>query len=166
MPAVAPEALQAAVEVFVEVALDGASRDIGVGGDLIMGQVVALEPENLHLALDPGVWMMIPVVGQGVPHFGGETDRPHDGSPRCRSQIDSRPQFMPMSSRLQLVPVLAALSISQVLNRAFSRYSSLAAHFNRLVSIPRRQLVSRFRSPKANRRMTLRLAGACSVGTR
>ncbi len=50
--------------------------------------------------------------------------------------------------------------LSQVLNRAFSRYSSLAAHFNRLVSIPRRQLVSRFRSPKANRRMTLRFAGA------
>src|SRR5512135_2429606 len=50
--------------------------------------------------------------------------------------------------------------LSQVLNRAFSRYSSLAAHFSRLVSIPRRQLVSRFRSPKANRRITLRLAGA------
>jgi len=47
-----------------------------------------------------------------------------------------------------------------VQNRAFSRYSSLAAHFSRLVSIPRRHSVSRFKSPSANRRITLRFAGA------
>ena len=50
--------------------------------------------------------------------------------------------------------------LSQHLNRTFSRYSSLAAHFIRLISIPFRQLVSRFSSPRANRRITLRLAGA------
>jgi hypothetical protein len=50
--------------------------------------------------------------------------------------------------------------LSQVLNRAFSRYSSLAAHFSRLVSIPRRQLVSRSSSPTTNRRITLRFVGA------
>jgi hypothetical protein len=50
--------------------------------------------------------------------------------------------------------------LSSVLNSTFSLYSSFAAHFSRLVSIPRRQLVSRFSNPKANRRMTLRFAGA------
>ena len=50
--------------------------------------------------------------------------------------------------------------LSQVLNSTFSLYLSLAAHLSRLVSIPRRQLVSRFSSPRANRRITLRFAGA------
>jgi hypothetical protein len=50
--------------------------------------------------------------------------------------------------------------LSHALNRAFSLYSSLAAHFSRLVSMPRRLLVSRLSSPSANRRITLRLAGA------
>jgi hypothetical protein len=50
--------------------------------------------------------------------------------------------------------------LSTELNRAFSRYSSLAAHFSRLVSIPRLQLVSRLSRPRANRRITLRFAGA------
>jgi hypothetical protein len=50
--------------------------------------------------------------------------------------------------------------LSPELNRAFSRYSSLAAHFSRLVSIPRLQLVSRLSRPRANRRITLRFAGA------
>jgi SRSO17 transposase len=50
--------------------------------------------------------------------------------------------------------------LSTELNRAFSRYSSLAAHFSRLVSIPRLQLVSRLSNPRANRRITLRFAGA------
>ena len=58
--------------------------------------------------------------------------------------------------------IAARATASQVqhLNRTFSRYSSFAAHFMRLISIPLRQLVSLLRSPKANRRITLRLAGA------
>ena len=59
MPPTAAEALQAAFEIFVEVALDGASGDVGVGGDRVMAQAVALEPEDLHLALDAGVGVMV-----------------------------------------------------------------------------------------------------------
>jgi hypothetical protein len=81
MPTAAPQAFQAALQIRVEVTLNGTSGDIGVGGDLIMVQAVALEPEDLHLALDAGVGMMIPVVGQSLPHFGSEDDGPHDGSP-------------------------------------------------------------------------------------
>ena len=44
-----------------------------------MGQVVALEPEDLHLALDAGIGVMVAVVGQGLPHFRSEVDRSHDG---------------------------------------------------------------------------------------
>ena len=50
----ATETLQAPFEVFIEVALDGASGDVGVGADLVMAQSVALEPEDLELALDAG----------------------------------------------------------------------------------------------------------------
>jgi SRSO17 transposase len=50
--------------------------------------------------------------------------------------------------------------LSHVLNKTFSRYSSLKAHFSRLVSIPRRHSVSRFSNPRANRRITLRFAAA------
>jgi hypothetical protein len=59
-------------------------------------------------------------------------------------------RFLPQGHRI----------LFHVLNRAFSRYSSLAAHFRRLVSMPRRQLVSRLSNPRANRRITLRFAGA------
>ena len=82
MPPAATEALQAAFEVLVEVALDGASGDVGVGGDPVMAQAVALEPEDLDLALDAGFGVMVAVVGQGSPVVRGEGDRPHDGSTR------------------------------------------------------------------------------------
>ena len=75
----ATQARQAALEVLVEVALDGATGDVGVGGDVVVGQAVALEPEHLHLALDPGVGVMVTVVGQVPPVFCCEGDRPHDG---------------------------------------------------------------------------------------
>ena len=80
MPAAAAKSRQTALDVLVEVALDGASGDIGVGGDLVVAQPVALEPEDLHLALDAGVGVMIPVVGQGPPIVRGEGDDPHDRS--------------------------------------------------------------------------------------
>ena len=66
--------------VLVEVALDGAPGDVGVGGDLVVGQAVALQPEDLHLALDAGVGVVVPVVGQGLPVVRREGDDPHDGS--------------------------------------------------------------------------------------
>ena len=56
--------------------------------------------------------------------------------------------------------------LSHVLNRTFSRYSSLKAHFSRLVSIPRRHSVSRFSNPRTNRRITLTFAAAWPVRTR
>src|SRR5215212_3338003 len=67
--------------------LDGASGDVGVGGDLVVAQAVALEPEDLHLALDAGVGVMVAVVGQGAPVVRREGDRSHDGSTRCCSQV-------------------------------------------------------------------------------
>src|SRR4051794_16568833 len=42
-----------------------------------MGQAMVLEPEHLHLSLDPGVGVMVPVVGQVPSDFGSEGDRPH-----------------------------------------------------------------------------------------
>ena len=72
VPAEAAEARQAALEVLVEVALDGAPGDVGVGGDLGVGQAVALQPEDFHLALDAGVGVVVAVVGEGPPIVGGE----------------------------------------------------------------------------------------------
>src|SRR5512144_580726 len=44
-----------------------------------MAQAMALEPEALHLALDTGVGVMVPVVGQSLPVVGREGDQAHDG---------------------------------------------------------------------------------------
>jgi hypothetical protein len=67
MPPAATQARQAALMILVEVALDGAPGDVGVGGDLVVVQAVALEPEDLHLALDAGVGVVVTVVGQSFP---------------------------------------------------------------------------------------------------
>jgi hypothetical protein len=67
MPTGAAQLRQAALEVIVEVALDGAEGDIGVGGDVVVVQSMALQPEDFHLALDAGVGVMVPVIGQGPP---------------------------------------------------------------------------------------------------
>ena len=66
MPPAATQPRQAPFQILVEVALDGASGDIGVGGDLVVVQPVAFEPEDLHLALDVGVGVMIAVAGRGA----------------------------------------------------------------------------------------------------
>ena len=76
-PAAATEALQPAFEIFIEVALDGASRDIGIDGDPVMAQAVALEPEDLDLALDAGFGVMEALMGQGSPVVRGEGDGAH-----------------------------------------------------------------------------------------
>ena len=87
MPPAAAQVRQAALIILVEVALDGAPGDVGVGGDLVVSQAVALEPEDLHLALDAGVGVVVTVVGQGVPVVRREDARwsihrrhPHTGS--------------------------------------------------------------------------------------
>ena len=81
MPPAAAQVRQAALIILVEVALDGAPGDVGVGGDLVVSQAVALEPEDLHLAvLDAGVGVVVTVVGQGVPVVRREGDDPQDGS--------------------------------------------------------------------------------------
>ena len=74
MPPAAAQVRQAALIILVEVALDGAPGDVGVGGDLVVSQAVALEPEDLHLALDAGVGVVVTVVGQGVPVVRREGD--------------------------------------------------------------------------------------------
>src|SRR5262249_45054262 len=73
------QARQAALEVLVEVALDAATGDVGVGGDRVVAHSMALEPEHLHLSLDPGVGVMVTVVGQVPPVIRSEGDRPHGG---------------------------------------------------------------------------------------
>ena len=90
MPPAATEALQAAFEILIEVALDGASGDVGVGGDLVMAQAVALEPEDLDLALDAGFGVMVAVVGQGSPVVRGEDDGAHAKPNRCGFQVAPR----------------------------------------------------------------------------
>src|SRR4051812_10989848 len=79
MARAATQAGQAPLEVLVEVALDGTTGDIGVGGDVVVAEAVALEPEHLHLPLDPGVGVMVTVVGQVFPDFCWEGERSHDG---------------------------------------------------------------------------------------
>src|SRR5512142_2200360 len=109
--------------VLIEVALDSAPGDVRVGGDLVMAQAVALEPEDLHLALDAGVGVVIAVVGQSVPVVRREGDDPHDGSTRCYSQVVPRQQLTLTHCRLQFVPDPAAPSIIRG-NPARLRYGS------------------------------------------
>ena len=86
----AVKAWQTAFKVLVQGAWDGASGDIGGGSDPVVGQSVALEPEDFPRALDAGIGVMVPIVGQGLPVVGREGDRPHDGSTRCSSQVAPR----------------------------------------------------------------------------
>ena len=52
--------------------MDGTSGDIGERGDVIVAEAVALEPEDLDLALDAWVGVMEAVMGQGSSVFIGE----------------------------------------------------------------------------------------------
>ena len=86
----ATEALQAPFEILVEVALDDASGDVGVGGDPVMGQAEALEPEDLDLALDAGLGVMVAIMGQGLAVVCGEDDVTHDKPRRFSLQVADR----------------------------------------------------------------------------
>jgi hypothetical protein len=76
----ATEAWQTAFEVIIKVALDGPSGNVGVGGDRVVAQAVALEPEHLPLALDARVGVMVSVMGQGPSVVGRKANCPHDWS--------------------------------------------------------------------------------------
>src|SRR4051812_29380288 len=73
---------------------------------------MALEPEDLHLALDTGIGVVVSVAGQRPPVLSGEGEGAHDESTRCGSQIVPRPQFTAMRSHLQFVPGQAKPSIT------------------------------------------------------
>ena len=76
-PPAATEVFQPAFEILIEVAWNAASGEGGVGGDPVMAQAVALEPEDLDLALGAGFGVMVAVVGQGLPVVLGEFDDAH-----------------------------------------------------------------------------------------
>ena len=78
-----------------------------------MSQAVALEPEDLHLALDAGVGVVVTVVGQGVPVVRREGDDPQDGSTLMLS-----PRLLPVSS---LHPHTAAYNSCQTRPRGSNR---------------------------------------------
>ena len=112
MPPAAAEAQQAALMILVEVALDSATGDVSVGGDLVVSQAVALEPEDLHLALNAGVGVVVTVVGQSFPVIRCEGDDLHDGFTRCCSQVVPHQQLTPTHCRIQFVPDPATPSIT------------------------------------------------------
>jgi hypothetical protein len=76
-PGEAAQAFQAARQVLVEVALHRAARHVGRRGDLLVGEALALEPQDLHLLLDPGVGMIIAIVTDGVQHRGVKGNGAH-----------------------------------------------------------------------------------------
>jgi hypothetical protein len=112
MPRGASQALQAPVAILVEVALRRTSGYARVVGDAVVGGAEALQPEDFHLPLDAGIGVMIAVVGQGAPVLLRESDRSHDGLPRCGLRTASRQQFIPAPPDLQSVSGQAAPSIS------------------------------------------------------
>src|SRR5262249_26107721 len=65
----------------VEVALHGARRDVGQGGDLFVGEPPGLQPEDLHLALDVGVRVVVAVVANLAEDVLGEREATHGGLP-------------------------------------------------------------------------------------
>ena len=67
MPADAAQTRQATLDVLVEVSLNRAPGDVGVGRNVVVVQSVALQPEDFHFALDAGVRVKISIVGQGPP---------------------------------------------------------------------------------------------------
>jgi hypothetical protein len=86
----ATQAFQAPFEILIEVALDGAPGDVGVGGDPVMGEAVALESEDLDLALDARFGVMVAVMGQGLPVVLGEDEVAHGKPRRFRLQVAAR----------------------------------------------------------------------------
>jgi hypothetical protein len=76
-PAEAANPVQAAFCELVEVALDGPGRDVGQFGDVRVGEALALQPQDFHLALDPRVRMVIPIVAYLRQDFFAEDELAH-----------------------------------------------------------------------------------------
>jgi hypothetical protein len=60
-----PDSVESALEVVVEVALNGAPAQARQLGDFDVGELLAFQPEDFHLALHLGVGMMEAVVVDG-----------------------------------------------------------------------------------------------------
>src|SRR3954447_1531215 len=82
----------------------GASSAKSMRRPWVMAQAVALEPEDLDLALDAGVRVMEAVIGQGSPVVRSEADGAHAEPNECGLQPAPCQQFMVRCCRLQLVP--------------------------------------------------------------
>jgi hypothetical protein len=76
-----PQGREAAVEVLVEVALHGAAAEAGQAGDLGVGEPAALEPQDFHLLLHPGVGVVEPLAPEGGDVRIGEHELPHGRPP-------------------------------------------------------------------------------------
>ena len=80
-PGQAPDPTQAAVGELVEVALDAAAEDIGQAGDVLVGQGLALQSQDLYLLLHARVGVVVALVADGVEVFGAEGKAAHGGLP-------------------------------------------------------------------------------------
>ena len=76
-PRVAADGVQAAGQELAEVALNGGARDASQAGDVVVGQPLGLEPEDLHLALNERLGVVITVEGDGGQIVVGESDARH-----------------------------------------------------------------------------------------
>ena len=85
LPGEAADALQAAVGEGVEVALHTTSRDVGEAGDVFVGETLAPEPQDFHLLLHAGMWVMVARVADGVEVFGSKGEAAH-GDFLCSGQ--------------------------------------------------------------------------------
>lgn len=101
VPAEASEPREASLEVVVEVALDGAAGHAGRGGDLVMLEAVALQPEDLHLALDVRVRVVVAVGGDRPEVFLREGELAHRRRPWCRLHLLPRCRLWRFSSAAQ-----------------------------------------------------------------
>src|SRR5262249_25653373 len=80
----AADLLQAAVEVFAEVALRRAQGDAGEVGDLLVRQAVTLQPQHLHLALHVWVRVVVALAVYRLEVFVGEGELSHRRRLWCR----------------------------------------------------------------------------------
>jgi hypothetical protein len=77
LPREAADTPPTAVGELVEVALDAAPGDIGQASDVLVGETLAFEPQDLHLLLDARMRMMVAVVADRVAVFGGKREVAH-----------------------------------------------------------------------------------------
>ncbi|HVS37368.1 MAG TPA: hypothetical protein VMS17_17535 [Gemmataceae bacterium] len=79
LPGEAADPLQAAVGELVEVALHAAPGDVGETGDVLVGEALTLEPQDLHLPLDERRRVMVALVADRVEVLGSKGEAAHGG---------------------------------------------------------------------------------------